>query len=127
MNADEVRRTWTAFGLTEPLDTPHLLTREELIARLRDCGVSVTPNDFHNWQYAGAIPYGLPTGVVGQRRTLYPPAMVAVLLRFKALQAEGYRIEQIGKLLRETPTQHDPSAERAVNDGSRHEPEMEAT
>jgi hypothetical protein len=102
MNARDAWRTWAEFGIAEPMDSPRLLTREELLTHLAGRGVRVTTNDLRNWQYTGAIPRGIPTGAVGQRKTRYPSAMVDLLVEFRALQAEGYRIEQIGRMLRRT-------------------------
>jgi DNA-binding transcriptional MerR regulator len=77
-----------------------MLTREDLVDRLRAEGVDVTPDAIALWQRRGLLPYPTKrrkgTATVG-----YYPAWVADLVReLRRLQAEGMKLEQIVPHLR---------------------------
>jgi len=77
-----------------------LLTRGQLIAQLKDEGIEITAFDLGNWQRAGIVPHGARRWRDGATRVVYGPEMVDVIRRLRALQAEGYKLRQIGSRLR---------------------------
>lgn len=94
-------RDWLPAEAAEPAPDD-LLTRDELIARLKDEGIQVSAYDLGNWQRAGAIPHGLRRWHDGAPAVLYPPGMVEVVRRVRDLQAQGHKLRHIGPQIRAT-------------------------
>jgi len=81
-------RDWTWPDALEPaLDD--LLTRDDLLDRLRAEGVRASVEDLRNWQRVGAIPYGVRQRHSGATRVLYPPWMIDVVRYLRELQGHS--------------------------------------
>ncbi len=102
----QVIDTRAAWKRLLPSDSPEMaperrISRDELIARLRDEGLSVTAFDLGNWQAAGVVPFGISRWDGRVTRTFYPPIMVDIVRSVRALQANGRKLAEIGPLLQE--------------------------
>ncbi len=82
------------------LEDEHLISREELIDRLRSEGISVTARQLHYWEGLGATPLPIRRSFKGAIRATYPHWTVDVVREFKRLQASGRRLATIGQALR---------------------------
>lgn len=99
------RETWVDWMPTEGrdealLDAEPLLTRDELIADLKQIGVDVTSRDLILWQSRGVIPYPQRKQHRGAVRALYPQWMIDIVRMLRDLQGQGYKLREIGPILR---------------------------
>ncbi len=88
---------WSPVGAPEP---DELMTRDELIEALNREGLGVSVGDLRNWQSAGVVPYAVKRWTGDATRGVYPGWMVDVVRDLRRLQGEGYKLRQIGPLLR---------------------------
>ena len=105
------RETWLDWIPTEAAERARqaaepLLTREELLAALRDPNVvaddpGVTARDLASWQAAGVIPYPIRRWHEGATRALYPRWMVDIVVTLRRQQAEGKHPRELGPLMRD--------------------------
>lgn len=82
------------------LDAEPLLTRAELVAELRRGGDDVSARDLVYWQSVGAIPYPVKRQHQGAPHAFYPKWFVGTVHQLKSLQQQGYKLREIGPLLR---------------------------
>ncbi len=95
------RGTWRDW-LQLPDDAPDqpLVTRDELLELLRMDGVDAKKSDLLFWQTAGVLPYPIKRWHRGATRSWYPAWFGGVVRQLRALQDEGYPLEEIGPQLR---------------------------
>jgi DNA-binding transcriptional MerR regulator len=99
------RQTWIDWVPPEGredalLDAEPLLTRDELVAELNQGGDVVNARNLVHWQAVGAIPYPVTKRRQGAPRALYPQWMITTIHLLKSLQEQGYKLREIGPLLR---------------------------
>lgn len=82
------------------LDAEPLLTRDELVVELQRGGNAVTGRDLVYWQSVGAIPYPVKRQHHGAPHAFYPKWFVGTVHQLKSLQEQGYKLREIGPLLR---------------------------
>ena len=82
------------------LDAEPLLTRDEFITELKQDGIDVSARDLVYWQTIGVIPYPDRRRHKGATRAVYPQWMLNTVHLMKSLQEQGYRLKEIGPLLR---------------------------
>ncbi len=100
-----IKETWIDWvppeGREEALlDAEPLRTRDELIADLEQIRVHATARDLIHWQTHGVIPYPQVKRHQGATRALYPQWMVGVIRMLRDLQGQGYKLREIGPILR---------------------------
>ncbi len=94
-----LRQTWRDWAPDAP-EPDELLTRDELVERLRAEDVAVRPQDFLFWQRKGVLPYPVKRRS-GTATTAYYARWVAGLVReLRRLQGQGYSLEEIRPRLR---------------------------
>ena len=79
-----------------------LITRDELLERLRDEGIDVSIHDLKNWQRLGVLPHGIPRREGRSTHALYPPQVVIALALVRQLQDQGREMADIRRVLRGT-------------------------
>jgi hypothetical protein len=94
--------TWLDWRPDDNPDPSTLLTREELLEKLRIDGFVVSNNDLRNWQYHGVIPYAVRQWHDGAVRALYPEWLLTVIRALRTRQAEGRKMSEIRTDLRST-------------------------
>ncbi len=94
----ETWRDWMPDGAPEP---DELLTRDELLERLRGEGFVVSVDDLRNWQSTGTIPYGINRWRDGSVKTHYPRWMLDVVRTLRAMQSDGRKLAEIRSSLRD--------------------------
>jgi DNA-binding transcriptional MerR regulator len=77
-----------------------LLTRDELIAELKQSAITVTARDLSYWQTVGAIPYPDRRRHKGATRAVFPRWMISTIHMLRSLQEQGYTLREIGPVLR---------------------------
>jgi hypothetical protein len=111
----ETWRDWMVPGTPEPTD---LITRDEVIERLHDRGVSVTPRTLANWESIGATPRPIRRWRDGAPRALYPAWVVDIAAQVPGmLRHEGIPLHDVGSDLRQQIWP--PDAVVMLPDGSR--------
>ncbi len=104
-SAKPSKETWLEWipeeGRNEALlDAEPLLTRDELIAELKQVDIVVTARDLIHWQTVGAIPYPDRRRHKGATRAVYPQWMIRTIHLLRNLQEQGYKLREIGPFLR---------------------------
>ncbi|MDP9364222.1 MAG: hypothetical protein M3Q10_08355 [Chloroflexota bacterium] len=95
------KATWMDWAGPDEPEPAELLTRDELIERLRDEGFVVDREDLRNWQSTGTIPYGINRWDGTATRTFYAPWMLAVVRTLRVMQADGRKMAEIRAHLRD--------------------------
>jgi hypothetical protein len=93
---------WFPPGMPEP---PGLMTRDELINRLRDAGLNVTTSKLRFWEQKDVLPRPIRRRHEGATRALYPPWEVAFIVAVKEMTQDGLTLEQTKVGIREIWTQ----------------------
>lgn len=89
---------WMPPGSPEP---EGLLTRDELVDRLRRRGVDVTARTLAHWESVGALPRAVRRWRDGAPRALYPEWIVGLAAQVRDLaQHEGLSLREVGQHLR---------------------------
>ena len=103
MTTKPKQETWANWGNPGD-DAEHdpLRTREELIAFLAKLDVPVAVTDLRFWEGAGILPRAIKRWHEETRsvRALYPITAAAVIEQLRDLQAAGYTLSQIARILR---------------------------
>ncbi len=99
------RETWIDWVPPEGretalLDAEPLLTRDELVSELQRGGDDVSARDIVYWQTRGVIPHPQRQRHRGATRGTYPQWAINTIHLLKRLQNEGYKLREIGPLLR---------------------------
>jgi len=89
------RETWRDWELPGTAEPDELVTRDAIIAALRREHLTVTPDNFRDWQSAGVIPYGVNRWHDGAVRTLYPGWMLTVIRTVHELRAQGWKMPEV--------------------------------
>jgi len=85
-------------GTPEPTD---LITRDEVIARLRRRGVKVAARTLAHWESVGATPHPVRRWRDGAPRALYPDWVVDIAIQVPHfLRYEGLTLSEVGDALR---------------------------
>jgi DNA-binding transcriptional MerR regulator len=100
-----VKETWPDWIPDEGrddalLDAEPLLTRDELVAELKQGSVDVTPRELTRWQSLGVIPYPQKRRHKSTTVGVYPQWAINTIHLLKSLQEQGYKLREIGPLLR---------------------------
>ena len=90
---------WMGPGMRQPVDG-ELLTRAELVRRLLDRGVLVTPRTVLHWETQGALPRPVRRWYRGATRSTYPRWVIEVAAQVPALRRAGLSFPEIGNRLR---------------------------
>jgi len=85
-------RDWMPEGTPEP---DRILTRDELVERLRYYNIDADTESIRFWERAGILPRPIRQRRDGATRTTYPDWMIYLVQRIRQLQAEGFSLEQI--------------------------------
>ncbi len=99
------RETWLEWVPAEGRDeallaAEPLLAKDELVTELQRGGDDVTARDLSYWQTVGAIPYPDRRRHKGATRAVYPQWMISTIHLLRSLQEQGYKLREIGPLLR---------------------------
>lgn len=95
------RETWRDWLPEVAPDPDELLTRDELIGRLRSWRVDATEADLRYWEYAGVLPRPVRRWHDGAVRALYPDWFPHLVRELRRLQRrEGLTLEEIAPRLR---------------------------
>jgi hypothetical protein len=97
----ETWRDWLDPDEPEPIAS-ELITRDELLERLRNEGINVSSHDLKNWQRLGVLPLGIPHREGRSTRALYPPQAVIALALVRQLQNQRHDMAEIRQILRGT-------------------------
>lgn len=94
------REDWTDWWPDEPTDPDQLLTRQQLVERAQAEGIDVTAQDIANWILRGHLPAGrlVRSGRALQAR--FPARYVDLLRATRAMQASGFKLNEVGPRLR---------------------------
>ena len=102
MTTETKHETWLSWGNPDG-ERPRgkLFTRDELIELLAP-EVPVSANDLRFWEGAGILPRAIKRWHEETRsvRALYPITAAAVIEQLRDLQAAGYTLSQIARILR---------------------------
>lgn len=90
---------WLSPGQAEPRP---LITREELVERVRELGVKAGPGDIRFWESEGILPRAVKRWHNGATRALYPNWMPYVVVSLRDHQANGVPLSEIAERLRAT-------------------------
>jgi len=108
------KETWADWLPPDAPAPTELMTRDELLTRLREEGLAVSRDNLRDWQSAGVTPYGINRWHEGATRTLYASWVVNVIRTLRAMQADGHKLPEIRDALRRTTfwpvTFHPPAA-----------------
>ncbi len=85
------RETWRDFAG----ESPPWLTRDELLARLRDDGVDVSARTLAYWESQSVVPRPVRRWVDGAPRVFYPELAVGAVAYLRNLQKEGLNLRAI--------------------------------
>jgi len=96
------RRTWKDWAAPNAPEQVQLLSRDELIEELRARGADVTNRDLLYWQNREVIPYPIRIRVDSTSVARYPPWMIDLVLRLRHLQAEGWKLQRLRPVMRQT-------------------------
>ncbi len=94
------RETWLDW-LPEGGRTPELLTRDEVIGRVRARDAEVSTSDLRYWEYAGVLPRPVRRWHQGATRAVYPDFAVSAIVEVRRLQDSRIPLDQIGQRVRE--------------------------
>jgi DNA-binding transcriptional MerR regulator len=92
----ETWRDWLPPGAPEPA----LLSRDELLGRLRAWRIEATERDLRFWEYEGVLPRSIRRSHGGAVRAVYPAWYANLVQRVRYLQREGYPLDQIRRRVR---------------------------
>ncbi len=123
------RETWIDWVPDEGredalLDAEPMLTRDELVAELNQLDIAVTARDLIYWQTRGAIPYPVRQKRHGSSVAVYPQWMVNTIHQLRSLQEQGYKLREIGPLLRHDTYHHSTSYPKTPRQQRRHDERM---
>jgi len=90
-------RDWMPEGTPEPKG---LLSRDELVDRLRYYRIEADATDLRFWEQRGILPRPVRQRRDGAIRTTYPEWVISLVRRIRQLQAEGFSLEQIRPRIR---------------------------
>ncbi len=103
MTTKPKQETWANWGNPGD-DAEHdpLRTREELIAFLAKLDVPVAVTDLRFWEGSGVLPRAIKRWHEETRsvRALYPGRAALFIVQLRELQAAGYTLAQIARILR---------------------------
>ncbi len=105
----ETWRDWLPPGTPDP---EPLLTREELLTRLRKAGVKADEGDLRFWEYHGVLPRAIKKWHDGANRVFYPRWMIHMVALLRAYQTIGLPLRDIAPRLK----QRAAGAKRMVED-----------
>lgn len=92
-------RDWMPEGTPEPTED-QLLTRDQLVRRLRAMNVPTTPRMVLHWETQGALPRPVRRWYRGATRATYAPWVVDAAAQVPALRRTGVPFPEIGRRLR---------------------------
>jgi len=92
-------RDWLPAGTATPADD-ELITRGELLARLKDVGVELTPRTLQTWEQLGIMPRPTRRWHNGANRSFYPAWVVYIGRLADSLKTYGAPIEGIRERIR---------------------------
>ncbi len=93
----ETWRDWLPPGAEVPTE---LLTRDELLERLRHWRVDATEADLRYWEYEGILPRPVRQRHEGATRAVYPSWFPLLVRQLRRLQREGFNLGEIAVRLR---------------------------
>ncbi len=94
------RETWLDWLPAELSDPASFITREELVARLRAEGVSVSDRTLIFWEAKGLLPRPIRRWVGDKTRALYPELAVGAVALVRQLQEKGLVLRAIAPEIR---------------------------
>jgi len=95
---------WMPPGMRRPVDD-ELLTRAELVERLRQMNVAVTNRTLVHWETRGALPRPVRRWYRGATRATYAPWVAEAAAQVPRLRREGLSFPEIGERLRAAPAE----------------------
>ena len=94
------RETWRDW-LPPDAPEPELLTREQLVARLREAGIDADVSDLRYWEYHGILPRPVRQRHDGATRAVYPDWFVWLVGLLREYQGRDNKsLQEIGPALR---------------------------
>lgn len=96
------RVTWRDWQPPGTPDPDELLTREELVARMKDLAINVSARDLIYWESLGILPRGVRVRRNNATYVVYPRWLMHSVELLRRLQAFGLSLEEIAPRLRET-------------------------
>ena len=94
------QETWLDWLAPDQPEPKPLITREELVERIRKLGVKASPGDLRYWEAAGILPRAVKRWHDGATRALYPEWMPYLVVSLREYQHEGLPLEEIARRLR---------------------------
>lgn len=95
------RETWREWLPPARVDPRPLLTRAQLVERLRADGVQVEEADLRYWEYEGILPRAVRQRHEGATRAVYPIWFADLVQHLRTLQGGGYELREIARMLRD--------------------------
>ncbi len=96
------QETWLDWLSPDQLEPKPLLTREELVERVRALGVKVSPGDIRYWETIGVLPRAVKRWHGDATRALYPEWMAALIVTIREMQHDDVPLDEIRDRLRAT-------------------------
>jgi DNA-binding transcriptional MerR regulator len=88
-------KTWRALMSPWWPDPEPLLTRGELVDRLRSTGVNITPRTLAFWEQQGVVPRAVRRFHNGKTQAVYPEWMIPLVTSVREMQQAGLSLEEI--------------------------------
>ncbi len=96
------KETWLDWLVPGQLEPKPLITREELVDRVRQLGYRVNTGDLRYWEAEGILPQAVKRWHDGATRALYPEWMPYLVASLRDYQADGVPLNEIAERLRAT-------------------------
>ncbi len=93
----ETWEDWLPPGASQPLN---VITRDELIRRVRETGAELDSRDLIFWETEGVLPRPRKRWHDGAVRALYPEWAIYFVVTLRELQGAGHSLREISTLLR---------------------------
>ncbi|MDP9357099.1 MAG: MerR family transcriptional regulator [Chloroflexota bacterium] len=90
---------WVKDGAPDP-SPEDLITRDELIDRLREAGIPITTRELRYWETEGALPRPVKRSHTGAIRAVYPTWVLRLIPRLRTLRHQGVPLPEIAAHLR---------------------------
>jgi len=94
------REEWTAWVPTNRNSMDELITRDEIVDRVRQSGIHVTADDLRYWERQSVLPRAIRRRRGNATYALFPEWYVQLVIWIRAWQQQGMRLREIRPLLR---------------------------
>lgn len=98
----KTRITWRDWQLPGTPDPDELLTREEMVERLKNLGIPVAHTTLRYWELIGVLPRGVRMRRNKVTGVYFPRWLLISIVLLRRLQELGWSLQKIASRLRET-------------------------